>query len=428
MDYNKINKTDIDGDGNILLQDVNGQNITINYNDTKEFSKLLSFANDTLTSEIQELIKNHDNDYKDFTQILNTHFELPPEIKELKKQLKIVVRENYIKIASLTSLQNNEGKDGEDARPSRKNRNLLRALQEQKCVLFIGPEMSINDKGESLHEEFYKELAADTENDLIYHEKEGFFQPNDDPWFNSDIQNFYEKEFPKKNKIGEEILTTLAQLPFNLTVSMAPDDTLHNIYKKYDKEHEYLFYDKSKLAEVKISQEKPVILNMLGSPVFCESDWQYIFTHNDFYDFIKSYEITGNIKNEIQNAVHYLFIGFDFNKWHNRMILYVLDIIESKDKKIRQVVEPDKLSDFSKDFLEKQFNISYIEEDYMKFLKEISESAKDAKIYTDFETEFAQKQSLILEKLADKLFDADKMTILKEIEVELEELTEKLSK
>ena len=33
MDYNKANKADIDGSGNIVLQDVQGESFTINYND-----------------------------------------------------------------------------------------------------------------------------------------------------------------------------------------------------------------------------------------------------------------------------------------------------------------------------------------------------------------------------------------------------------
>ncbi len=50
MDYNKVNNIDIDGNGNITLQDVNGENITVNYNDTAEFSKLLTFANERVVS------------------------------------------------------------------------------------------------------------------------------------------------------------------------------------------------------------------------------------------------------------------------------------------------------------------------------------------------------------------------------------------
>ena len=49
MDYNKINKIDIDGNGNIILQDVTGGNITVNYNDEGE-----------IVTKISELIENRE--------------------------------------------------------------------------------------------------------------------------------------------------------------------------------------------------------------------------------------------------------------------------------------------------------------------------------------------------------------------------------
>jgi len=56
MDYNKINKIDIEGNGNIILQDVNGGNITVNYNDTAEIQKLLDKISDKQTFEIKKII------------------------------------------------------------------------------------------------------------------------------------------------------------------------------------------------------------------------------------------------------------------------------------------------------------------------------------------------------------------------------------
>ena len=41
MDYHKINDIKIDGSGNLVLQDVSGSTVTINYNDSAEFGKLL---------------------------------------------------------------------------------------------------------------------------------------------------------------------------------------------------------------------------------------------------------------------------------------------------------------------------------------------------------------------------------------------------
>jgi hypothetical protein len=425
MDYNKVSTANIDGNGNLLLQDVEGENITINYNDTKEFAKLLAHAGDKLTAELKSLISDKQAENKVFAEMLMRYLDLPPEIKQLKNQLKNEIQNIRAELDAKAPPENTED-EKKATRPSRRESSLMRALREKKCILFLGPEISVNEAGKSLHDQFYLSLTNDPESDLEYNAGEGFFQPHHDPWFASDVQNYYENEFPAENNFGNKVLESLAGLPFKLIVSMAPDDSLHRLYEKYDLPHEYLFYDKSKLPEIKPETAKPVIFNMLGSPVKCESDWKYIFTYADLFNYLQSANIPGTIKNEIKNAVHYLFIGFDFNKWHNRLILYVLDIIEGKDSKIRQLVEPEKIETQNLDFLKKQFNISVAENDYLTFVQKLAEQAQTAGIGKNLETAFAQKQLADLDQLADRLFDTDKMTELKNIEVEINTIKQKI--
>ena len=53
MNYKKANSIVVDGNGNLTLQDVTGQNITINHNDTTEINKLISSANEKILNQIQ---------------------------------------------------------------------------------------------------------------------------------------------------------------------------------------------------------------------------------------------------------------------------------------------------------------------------------------------------------------------------------------
>ncbi len=89
MDYNKINKIDIDGNGNIVLQDTNGSNITVNYNDTEEFNKLISSANKKLLSEIQKNIAEQERQHETI-------------IKAIQNELKIRKQKSKIKTTLLT--------------------------------------------------------------------------------------------------------------------------------------------------------------------------------------------------------------------------------------------------------------------------------------------------------------------------------------
>jgi len=426
MDYSKINSVDIDGNGNLVLQDISGENITINYNDTKEFNALLHTLGDDILAKINQVESKNALENSKFKSLIKQYFELPSEIKHkksiLQKQI-LAINENLKAFENkIIPQNNNQDNDLDDDIP--RHRNLLRALEEQKCVLFVGPEISTNEKNESLHELFYKKLADSPDNELVYNQKEGFFQPHQDAWFNSDIQKFYNKTFPKLNKKGREVLQILAQLPFRLIVSLAPDDTVYDIFNQYDKPCEFLFYDKSPLPEVKCTIEKPVIFNILGSPTHCESDWLYIFTYNDFYQYIKSAEVTGNIKKEITNAIHYIFIGFDFNKWYFRLLLYVLKINDSK-KNIKHLIEPLKPDDYSKEFLKRQFDISFIEGDYLKFANELRTSAIKANIFNDINKSFVEKQKAKIEEISNKLYDTQSMTELTELEKTLEKLTKK---
>jgi len=70
MDYNKINKIDIDGNGNLTLQDISGKDITIYFNDIEKFRQILSEANDNLLSEIHKLVSSHAKINQNFETVI----------------------------------------------------------------------------------------------------------------------------------------------------------------------------------------------------------------------------------------------------------------------------------------------------------------------------------------------------------------------
>ena len=84
----KINKITTDGNNNVTLQDVSGQNITINMNDT---------------TAIENLIKEHSGQLTEIKTLLANRQE--PALQELEKKLTIVVTENrtskYVKYVLL---------------------------------------------------------------------------------------------------------------------------------------------------------------------------------------------------------------------------------------------------------------------------------------------------------------------------------------
>ena len=192
-------------------------------------------------------------------------------------------------------------------------------------------------------------------------------------------------------------------------------------------DHNFLFYDKTTLENIKPTPEKPLILNILGSAVSCQSDWKYIFTYEDFYNYLKNIAIPDNIQAEIDNAVHYLFIGFDFDKFYNTLILFLLKLNnkEKLDKTFRYAIEKKNTPENIKNMLAKQFNITFIEKDYNEFLNSIIAEANKKNIYVDLELFFVNKQLFLLQNLADEITDAKSMANLKEAETKLKQIIKK---
>jgi len=62
MDYSKLNKIDVDGNGNIVIQDVSGCNVTINYNDADTLKTLIETITEMQSFELKQLIGNQHKD------------------------------------------------------------------------------------------------------------------------------------------------------------------------------------------------------------------------------------------------------------------------------------------------------------------------------------------------------------------------------
>jgi hypothetical protein len=58
MDYNKVNKIETDGSGNIVLQDVSGSSVTVNYNDIDSMKKILESITEAQSFELKQMIGN----------------------------------------------------------------------------------------------------------------------------------------------------------------------------------------------------------------------------------------------------------------------------------------------------------------------------------------------------------------------------------
>jgi len=299
---------------------------------------------------------------------------------------------------------------------------LLEAIEFGNCVLFIGQDIATDENGDSLHEKFYESISR---RKIEYNKYDGFFMPGADKQIKIKAMNFYNKEFPRKNKNGYEILEKIAEIPFSLIISVTPDVTMHQILEKYNKEHDFLYFNGTKQETEEPTMEKPVLFNLLGNTAI---NGKYIFTHEQFYEYINSKQevkIPTEIETKVKEAAHYLFIGIDFNKWYNRLLLFTLRLDNEVDS---YSFEVEKIDEANQNFITQQFNVSFIDSNYGEFIKALSQKCQEEDLVKPIIDTFIENTLQAIEKLKNKAIDTDSVEKLATIEGEINTISEQINK
>ncbi len=123
----------------------------------------------------------------------------------------------------------------------------------------------------------------------------------------------------------------IAALPFTFCINTTPDNFLYNALleagKKPRRDH-YNFKRTRPLTLVEPTVDKPFIYDLYGSRIEPES---LVLTENDLLEFLVnvikgSPELPPFIRSQFANSdTSFLFVGFGFQQWHNRILLHVLN-------------------------------------------------------------------------------------------------------
>jgi hypothetical protein len=302
--------------------------------------------------------------------------------------------------------------------------DLIKSIEFGNCVLFIGPEISIDENEISLHQKF---CESSSNNKRKYNINDGFFMPGAETRLINSSKDYYSRIFPFENKKGNQILSKLAQIPFELIVSLAPDDTLHRIFSNYNIHHHFLYYTGIKHEDAKLNDKIPIIYNALGA---ASENGRYIYTHRQFNEYIKNdieakfpFEIENKIKKE--DTTHYLFIGLDFNKWYNKLLMYELNLLSEVES---FSFDATKIEDLNKEFINQQFNVTFIDANYTAFTDILLRKSKDAGLTKSLNRTFVDSIFQELEAIRVETVDSDKLATLKEIEQKLSLITNKINR
>jgi hypothetical protein len=302
--------------------------------------------------------------------------------------------------------------------------DLIKSIEFGNCILFIGPEISVNENGISLHQKFCEGCSNEKRK---YNTSEGFFMPGAETRLINSAKDYYSRLFPVENKKGKNVLSKIAQIPFELIISLAPDDTLHRIYSTYNIEHHFLYYTGTKLENLDLNTKVPIIYNALGA---ASENGRYIYTHRQFNEYIKN-DITSKFPFEIENKIkkeettHYLFIGLDFNKWYYKLLMYELNLLSEVES---FAFDATKIEDLNKEFINQQFNITFIDANFSTFTDILLRKSKEDGLTKSLNKTFVNSMFQELEKIRIETVDSDRLATLKEIEQKLNVLIEKTNR
>lgn len=238
---------------------------------------------------------------------------------------------------------------------------LLNAIEEQQCVLVLGPDsarLTDSDSGHTITSGLAAALTASApdieDTDLLLAAQNRLYAEDKKDYLYYDVDKFFERY----DGTTTDMHRHFAKLPFSLCIQTSPDRFLRNALIEEGKSPVEAYYDFSASgARVKVlgdnsgalvdcRPECPLVFNLHGHPANSES---LVLSRRDTLDFLVSLpEYTSYLPSSLirrlgSSDTRFLFVGFGFNLWYSQMLLHVLrkDAIQHRGIRRSVAVEPD---------------------------------------------------------------------------------------
>lgn len=219
--------------------------------------------------------------------------------------------------------------------------NLQRAVENQNCILLLGPGASgsmVGNEFVPFTTQFARQLAKELEAENSLFEKDN----RDDLDYIAQIYlnnpssteldaAYAAKEFYQKNaKTPPPFLTQLARLPFKLVINTTPDDLIMAAFQeagKVGRVFDFYNYWRPKASNFeRPDADKPLVFNLFGHFSTPES---LVLTAANQVDFVA--RVTRNdpplparLLEEFDGSKTCLFVGFDWREWHLQLLMKTL--------------------------------------------------------------------------------------------------------
>ncbi len=253
--------------------------------------------------------------------------------------------------------------------------DILDALEDRSCALFLGPGIYLDEENRLLEKKVWETLDVNNpENPMIksFYENDGFYLFREENYRRKvvrRIKRFYEQEFPKT----DSILQKLSRIPFPVIFNLSPDNLLAKAYdSQLQNYHSDFYYMAQPFKEfAPPTSDRTLLYGMLGNHEEPES---MIMTHKDLFAYLESIfqgkSMSPELRKLIQDTDTFIFLGLPFEKWYMQLLMRVLYHISSRLERIEQYAAMSEGANPNKIFKD-EFRIQFAPDHAHQFINQL---------------------------------------------------------
>ncbi|MHA4810835.1 SIR2 family protein [Flavitalea flava] len=261
---------------------------------------------------------------------------------------------------------------------------LIKQLENNKCVLILGPEFinidqTDRDYKESIHNYLVENKFKEAFRIKNYLKEDGFFFFND----NQDgdriekdsmlatVGDFY------KDLTVTPSYERLAKIPFNMIISLSPDNLMNRAFDRINKKKTHCTYSARGFDDYPSLPDKDstLIYNLFGD---YENYEDLIFTFDNLFKFLDKIfqdSVFPKFKERISGANSFIFLGFSYDKWYLKLFFFLLTKFRTSStkgcSKYAIFNYDNDFTDQKIDFFESNFGITFSQEKEKDFIEEL---------------------------------------------------------
>lgn len=204
--------------------------------------------------------------------------------------------------------------------------DLIRSLENEKCILILGTETLVDVQGKAILPQFLDDVGYPNSPQIRFFDNDFFFYKDEisKRLINGELQDFLKKQS------SPSYFDDLAKIPFHLILNLNPDLRLRSSFENQGFELVFDHYHKNKPCaplDEKPNKNKPLIYNLMGK---IEEDDSLVFTQEDTFDYLISilgdFRLSNLLEKELILAKNIVFLGVPLQKWYMKMLMKLLKV------------------------------------------------------------------------------------------------------